>query len=260
MADQRLKATLASRLIEENRIDIEATTLPETFNDLDRVSASGRLQVFAPDLAALNLPASGDLSLNTGFRLENSKLSTQSVLDSSRLAFSGTEFTDTHLRLDLSKDLQQHAEAPLFKDLISRIEGEIKAVRLQDYVVESVSVALSSNDADVHLERLTLARGVNRASLQANYLLPADLKSWDRQPLKFDLSVDAPDLSAFVVPDSGATLKGALKIAGKGSVQSGAYDGSFVIEGRGIESMGLTVRSIDARLEAAEQSGTVVAA
>ena len=62
--------------------------------------------------------------------------------------------------------MQQQAEAPLFKDLISRIE-EIKAVRFQDYVVESVNIALSSSDANVNLERLTLARGANHASLQA---------------------------------------------------------------------------------------------
>ena len=70
--------------------------------------------------------------------------------------------------------------------------------------------------------------------------------------MEFDLNVDAPDLSAFVVPDSGVTLKGTLKVAGKGSAKDGAYDGSFVIEGRGIESMGMTVRSIDAHLDAAD--------
>ena len=240
LADQRAKATIVSRLDEENRIDIEAnSTLPDTLKDFDKVSATGHVQVFAPDLVALNLPVIGDVSLNTSFRLENGKLSTQSVLDSSSLAFSGIELTETHLRLDLSKDWQQQAEAPLFKDLISRIEGEIKTVRLQDYVVESVNIALSSSDANVHLERLTLARGANHASLQANYILPADLKSWDREPLEFDVNVDAPDLSAFVVPDSGVTLKGTLKVAGKGSAKDGTYDGNFVIEGRGIEGMGM---------------------
>ena len=253
IADQRVKATLAARLDPENRVDLEATsTLPESFNDFDKVSASGRLQVFAPDLAALNLPATGDLSLNTEFHLENRKLSTQGVLDSSSLAFSGTELTQTHLRLDLAKDFQAEANEPLFEDLVSRIEGQIKAVRLQDYLVESVDLALSSHDAKVQLERLALAKGANRAGLQADYTLPPDLKSWMRQPLEFNLSIDAPDLSAFVAPETGATLKGTLKVTGKGSAKDGVYDGNFFIEGRGIQAMGLTVRSIDARLDAAE--------
>ena len=240
LADQRAKATVVSRLDQENRIDIEAnSTLPETLKDFDKASAAGHVQVFAPDLVALNLPLIGDLALNASFRLENGKLSAQSVLDSSSLVFSGIELTETHLRLDLSKDLQQSAEAPLFKDLISRIEGEIKAVRFQDYVVESVSIALSSSDANVHLERLALARGVNHASLQGSYILPADLKSWARAPLEFNVDVDAPDLSSFVVPDSGVTLKGTLKVVGKGSAKDGTHDGSFVIEGRGIETMGM---------------------
>ena len=80
---------------------------------------------------------------------------------------SGTELSETHLRLDLSKDLQQQAEAPLFKDLISRIEGEIKAIRFE-HVVESVNIALSSSDANVNLERLTLAEAPTTRVLQAN--------------------------------------------------------------------------------------------
>ena len=83
-----------------------------------------------------------------------------------------------------------------------------------------MNIALSSSDANVNLERLTLARGANHASLQANYILPADLKSWDREPLEFDLNVDAPDLSAFVVPDSGVTL-GTLKVAEKALPRTG---------------------------------------
>ena len=137
------------------------------------------------------------------------------MLDSSSLAFSGTELTETHLRLDLSKDLPQQADAPLFKDLISRIEGEIKTVRLQDYVVESVNIALSSSDANVHLERLTFAKGPTTRACRQTTSFRADLKSWEREPLEFDLNVDAPDLSAFVVPDSGATLKGSAEDCGK---------------------------------------------
>ena len=85
----------------------------------------------------------------------------------------GTELSETHLRLDLSKDLQQQAEAPLFKDLISRIEGEIKAIRFRDYVVESVNIALSSSDANVNLERLTLAEApTTRVCRQTTFFRP----------------------------------------------------------------------------------------
>ena len=61
MADQRLKATLASQMDPENRIDIEAdSTLPETFNDFDKVRLNLKAQSSAlslPRIAEhLNLP------------------------------------------------------------------------------------------------------------------------------------------------------------------------------------------------------------
>ncbi len=248
------KAAVAVRLDQENHIDINASSsLPDTLNDFDKVSASGRLEVFTPDLVALHLPVDviGDLTATTDFRLENRKLSTQTLLNSSGLAFSGAELNETHLRLELTKNLATQSNAPAFEGLISRLEGDIKSLRLQDYVVESLNLALTAREAEVQLERLTLAKGTNRASLQADYTLPADLSSWDRQPLNFDLAVDAPELSAFVAPESGASLKGTLKIAGKGTAQDRAYNGNLTIEGRGIEIQGVTVRSIDGRLEAA---------
>jgi autotransporter translocation and assembly factor TamB len=85
--------------------------------------------------------------------------------------------------------------------------------------------------------------------------LPADLKSWDVQPLEFDLAVDAPELSAFVAPESTASLNGALKIVGKGGARNRIYNGNFLITGRNIEAQGLPVRTIDARLDVADNQG-----
>ena len=95
-------------------------------------------------------------------------------------------------------------------------------------VIDSLNLALASKEADVSLERLTLAKAANTASLQGSYSLPADLKSWDAQPLDLDLAIDAPELSAFVAPESGASLKGTLRIAGKGSARNRIYNGDFV--------------------------------
>jgi hypothetical protein len=255
LGEKWAKATLVARLDQENHIDLDAnSTLPETLGDFDKVSASGRLEVFTPDLVALKLPLDiiGDLTMSTDFRLDDRKLATQTVLNSSNLAFPGTELVETHLRLDVAKDLAAQPDAPIFEALVSRLEGDIKSLRLQDYVIDSLNLALSTRGADVQLERLTLAKGANRASLHAGYTLPADLNSWDRQRIDLDLNVEAPDLSAFIAPDRGANLKGTLKIAGKGSAQDRAYNGNFTIEGRNIEIQGVTVRNIDGRLEAGD--------
>ncbi|HEY5813341.1 MAG TPA: hypothetical protein VIT23_11910, partial [Terrimicrobiaceae bacterium] len=246
---------LAAQFDPENRIDLDVdSALPDTLKDFDKISARGTIDVFTPDLVALSLPADviGDLTMHTDFRVENKKLSAQAVLDSSNLAFSGAELSGTHVRIDIEKDFEQEPDAPVFAKLVSRLEGGVKSLRFQDYLTDSLDVLLSSRNESVLLERLTLAKGSNSLRLKANYSLPADLSSWEREPLDFDLAVEAPDLSAFVVPDSGANLKGTLRITGQGTSRDRTYKGDFVITGRDMEVQGLPIRSIDGRLEAAE--------
>ena len=255
LADERAKLKVADRLDQDNRIDLEADLeLPEKLEDFAKTSGSGRLEIFAPDLVALPLPLDviGDLIVNTDFQLAKGKLSTQSVLDSSSLAVRGAELTETHFAVQVAKDLATKSDAPFCETLVSRIDGGAKSLRFQSYVVDSLNLALASNEANVSLERLTLAKAANTASLQATYSLPADLKSWEAQPLNFDLAVDAPELSAFVAPESTASLNGALKIMGKGSARDRTYNGDFVITGRNVEVQGLPIRTIDAHLQVAD--------
>ena len=255
LADERAKLKVADRLDQDNRIDLDADLeLPEKLEDFAKPSGSGRLEIFAPDLVALPLPLDviGDLTVNTDFQLAKGKLSTQSVLDSSSLAVRGAELTETHFAVQVAKDLAAKSDAPFCETLVSRIDGGAKSLRFQSYVVDSLNLALASNEANVSLERLTLAKAANTASLQATYSLPADLKSWESQPLNFDLAVDAPELSAFVAPESTASLNGALKIMGKGSARDRTYSGDFVIAGRNVEVQGLPIRTIDAHLQVAD--------
>ncbi|MGA9577997.1 MAG: hypothetical protein WBV90_10285, partial [Terrimicrobiaceae bacterium] len=255
LADKRAKLKAADRLDQDNQIELSADLeLPEKLEDFAKISGSGRLEIFAPDLVALPLPLEviGDLTVNTDFQLEKGKLSTQSVLDSSSLAVRGAELTETHFAVQAARDLTTKPDAPFFETLVSRLDGGAKSLRFQSYVVDSLNLALASNEADVSLERLTLAKAANTASLQATYSLPADLKSWDVQPFNFDLAVDAPELSAFVAPESTASLDGVLKIAGKGSARDRTYNGDFVITGRNVEVQGLPMRTIDAHLQVAD--------
>ena len=172
------------------------------------------------------------------------------MLDSSGLAVPGAELTETHFAAG-RKGSGDEIRCAIFETLVSRIEGGAKSLRFQSYIVDSLNLALASSEANVSLERLTLAKAANTASLQATYSLPADLKSWEAQPLNFDLAVDAPELSAFVAPESTASLNGALKIMVKGSAQDRTYNGDFAIAGRNIEVQGVPIRTIDAHLQVA---------
>ena len=94
--------------------------MPETLNDFDKTSASGRLEIFTPDLVALTLPLNiiGDLAATTDFQLVNKRLSAQTVLDSSSLAFSGGELMEAHFTVRLEKDLATKPDAPFLRHLL----------------------------------------------------------------------------------------------------------------------------------------------
>ncbi|HEY5707737.1 MAG TPA: translocation/assembly module TamB domain-containing protein [Terrimicrobiaceae bacterium] len=252
LGNKQARIELSDRLDQENHIHLEADfALPETLNDFAKTSGAGRLEVFAPDLVALSLPVDiiGDLTVNTDLQIVNGKLSAQAVFDSSALILPGTEATEAHFTASLEKDLAASPDAPFFETLVTHLDGGIKSLRLKNYVVDSLTLALSIREADVSLESLTFAKAANTASLQGTYSLPADLKSWDAQPLDFDAVIDAPDLSAFVAPESRANVKGALKVVGKGSARDRIYNGSFLITGRNVEVQEVPMRTLDARLD-----------
>ncbi len=251
----RADIALSDRLDEVNAIKLTTgIRLPEKFEDFPKTEADGLLTVALPELARLALPEglAGDLTLETKFHLAAGRLVSQTKIDSTRLAVTGAEATDTHFILEAEKNLDTPPDAPLFQTLLTRLDGGIAKVRFQDYEAEALSLALGTQDAEVKLEHLTLSKAANTVRLGASYILPADMKSWLDQPAKLDLAVDAPDLAAFLAPDSGVDLKGKLKITGQAEAESRVLKGNFLIEGREISAQGLPIRTVDANVAVAD--------
>jgi hypothetical protein len=84
LGNQVAKITLAEQLDRENRIDLQADAkLPDALNEFPKTSASGQIEIFAPDLVALSQRRRSADQLCV--RLENARLC-QTVLDR-RIAF-----------------------------------------------------------------------------------------------------------------------------------------------------------------------------
>ncbi len=271
VGDTTLAATLAAgqgevtarnQFDERNALLFKATgDLPEKFDQFVRTNATGRIELSVPEAERLTffMPevVIGDLSVITDFTLADGLLKSRTTLDALELSAAQADFSQTHFVLDAEKDLTLGREVPVFEGLTTRLEGGVARVRSAGYEAEAVGILVSSAGAEVKLEHLRLAKGANHVAATGTYVLPADFQSWDAQPAGGNFSVEAPDLSAFVGPQSGALLKGTVVLGGQVQLRDKKLTGSLAADGSGIDFNGLPVRSLKVRSEVADNRANV---
>lgn len=258
--DGQVHLTLRETFDDKNSLSLEATgKLPDTLAGFVHTKAEGHLDLQIPEAGRLALPEplTGDLTVKGTFTTADGLLRTDLKVTSRTLAAAEAELTDTNFSLQLEKDLSQTEEAPAFQSLTTTWEGTIKNVRFRDYAVEEVQFQASSREARVTLEELTLTKESNTARIGAEYLLPADGKSWSGQPLQTKFTVVAPNLSAFVIPGSTTKLQGKLSIKGEATVRNGLVNGNFDLEGREIEALGVPVESAEIKVIASDNHAQI---
>ena len=256
--------SLQNRFDDRNTLTLTARgELPEKFDQFVRTSAQGKLELSVPEAERLTffMPevVIGDLSAKTDLTLADGKLKASSLIDSQELSTSQADLTGTHLVLDMEKDLTVPQDAPAFQGLVTRLAGDVAKVRASGYEVEAVKMLLSSSEGAVRLENFAFAKGSNHGRATAAYELPPDLQSWDAQPLDVDLVVEAPDLSAFVLPESGIHLTGLLKLSGQAKMRERKLTGSVSAEAADGNFNGLPVRRARVQAEIADNTATISA-
>lgn len=248
LGNGRATVAVGNQFDARNSIALNAdAALPETLDGFVKTSASGRLEVKAPDLAtitkALPLTADGDLSARVDFKLNDGQVNAKVAIDSARLAAAGAELMKTHIAMDVEKNIAANAQ-PVFADLVTHTSGSIGSVKFGDYSADGVVIALRNRGVAVTLEKLALTKASNSVSVQGSYTVPDDLKSWDNAPLVVSVDLTAPDLGAFVKPESPTKLAGGLTVRGRAETVNRKYNGNFAIAGKAVSFNGLVVRDL----------------
>jgi autotransporter translocation and assembly factor TamB len=245
------QVSLRDDLDEKNSLTVMAEgVLPGNFADFRHTRVQGYINLALPEAGRLPLPEpmAGDLRGLVDFHLADGLLSAKATLESGTLAVAGAELTKTRLTFRLEKDLNGPDNSPVFQALTTDLDGRASTVSHRGCTVDALHVRAASRDGRVTVEEVTFAKNANTARIAADYVLPDDLKSWVGQPLKLDLTVDAPQLESFVTPGGGVGLKGKLHIDGKMQVQDQIANGAFAVSGRKIEVNGLPIRTADAQV------------
>ncbi len=234
-------------------LDVEASAiLPWTLDELAKPTANGRLQIAVEDLTSLDPAVQGNLNGDIRFELAHGWLYADGPIRSASIGSGDAELGDVVVQLGVQKNLCPPEDAPPFEDLRARVWASVGSVRVQDYEIDALRVALGVDDALVWLTELDLAKGPNSVRASGVYTLPADMASFSTQPWKADLAVEAPELRAFVAEGAGAELEGSATIKGSAQSTDGAITGDFVIAGREIAANGLTVPTVDGNLSLAD--------
>lgn len=247
------KAITAASVLpdERNSIHLNAeTALPAKLDGFVKTAITGHLEAALPELglltASLPQPLIGDVSLGTDFKMENGSLKADASVKSASLTAATAELKQTEFAIQLEKNLE--ATGPVFRGLVTSIEGGIANLRFGDYTADAFLLRMSTREDVVLLDELSLKKAGNSFLVKADYTLPEDMMSFQKQPLQLSLKVDAPELQAFLAEGSTTALRGRLMVAGQASARDGSYDADFTINGRDINAIGVPVRTIDGRL------------
>ena len=250
-----------------NVVGAKATiALPENIADLPQSSVRGDLDLKAPDFASLPVALPPELGLRGAFEaagpfaLENGTLHATlagRARDVSTAkpdaAVTGAEFT-----AEVTRTLPADATAPpaapnasppppkpFFDGLQTKLRSTLNNVRYGPYVLDSVTLGVTTDGPDAKVETVEAVRGPNRVALSARYALPAPGVDPLQQPLTADLNVDAPDLSRLSADLKTEPLAG--RFAAKGHVETvnGALKGGLDLTGRDLAARGLKVQTVD---------------
>ncbi len=229
--------------------------LPRKLDGFAKTNGSGRIALIARDLSAITklLPqqVTGDLDAKLDFALKDGgKLTAEVTAASSSLGLADAELT----RLNLSLHLESNIAGPkelLLKNLATNLQSQATRVRYGQYRADGLALAVATRGPEIVVEKLALAKGTNSAAFRGRYVIPEDFMSWKTAPFSVSVEIAAPDLSAFVAPDSAPLLTGALDIRGHLESANGLHDGTIMIAGKAISYDGLHVRDLGGTLNIA---------
>ncbi len=249
---QNATATLESLDATEGKNSIHLhgwTTLPEKLSDLGRAPA--HLELVSNDIELRELtggmpqPWEGLAQANGKIEIKNGTLDADFNVAAGPVKFRDGEVEKVYVEITAAKRLTASGDRPWFADLKSKINLNISNLRKGEYVVDSLTGALSSSDEVVQVEQLDLHRKQNSVTVAARYRLP---EKFDATSLNgtAQLTVAAPEVGDFWTGDSPDKWSGPFQGEGQVTWTNGIGNGEIRFFSNGLRSRGLGLRQLNA--------------
>jgi len=183
----------------QNRLVMQAQgTLPQTTDGFAGSGLDGTLTI---DAGHLNEVASqltqGAATANGTITLRNKVFSLKLDGALNEIVGANFELASAGVKLEATKSIDtKDPNAPPFEGLQTRVDATFSGIIADKYALDSGTLNLSTNNAQVRLEAVDFRRASDAITASGNLTLPRDLKSWDTAPFDVKFSMVAPSLSA----------------------------------------------------------------
>jgi len=229
-----------------------AMELPSTFSDFGRTPTNLKISGTAPDLARLTAGApfglTGSAQFNGTIDIVNATVEADLIVSAEAVGFHDGIIDKLNSRLRASKRVVRgDSKRPWFADLRTANNFDLTGIRYRDYIVDSVEGSFNSSDDVLGLDKLDLRRKQNELTLRGRYLLPAEVSKFSSQPVKVEVTLDAPEAGDFWVVDSPNRVSGLLQSQAQIEWKQEVASGQLWLAGSNLRLRDLVLRQLSAQ-------------
>ena len=234
-SDGKAEVTGVNIAAGKNAVALTATIgLPASVNDFPLSDVEASLKINAPDLAGLTGmlpdPFSGSVTGGGPIKLSKGWVTADLALDAKLVSNQKINLDAATLHLTASKRLSPAPGTP-FEDLSSHLTADVRAVRFQDFSIDSVKLDVETRNGLVALHRAEVHRAENSITAKATYQIPHDLHDAATAPVDAQFAITLPKLEDFGIKVGNHPLSGHLESNGQVKTEQGLFNGQVKIDG-----------------------------
>ncbi|MDP9004720.1 MAG: hypothetical protein M3N12_08010, partial [Verrucomicrobiota bacterium] len=243
----------AEATIGPNKIAVKGTAeLPTDIREFGRAPAHFEISGTLPDLQSLTAhfaqPLMGAATVTGTAEIKDAVLRADLVLSGGPLTQGDRGAAQVSGTVKASRKMPRtDVSTAYYDDLRSQIHLEMSDVRAGENVFDSVQADITTEGANVKIERVVALRKQNTFIASGSYVLPEDFSKARTQPASFSVSLGAVELGDYWPTNSPNRITGPVQVSGDVKVTEGKADGYLTVSGNNLKLRNLTIPELSAQ-------------
>jgi hypothetical protein len=236
-----------------NKIALKGTAeLPTDIREFGRAPAHFEISGTLPDLQSLTAhfaqPLTGAATVTGTAEIKDAVLRADLVLGGGPVTYGDGSAAQVSGTVKASREMPRTDVSSVYYDnLHSQIHLEMTDVHSGENVFDSVQADITTEGANLKIERVVALRKQNTFIASGSYVLPQDFAQVRTQPASFSVSLGAIELGDYWPTNSPNRITGPVQVSGDVKVTEGKADGYLSISGTNLKLRNLTIPELSAQ-------------